>query len=110
MSGELVTQAIAISCPHGGVVTASPGGRVASQGSPALASTDAFVVAGCPYVPGGGEPSPCVTVTWQAPAARVLVGGNPALATSSVAICLNAGGVPQGPASLAGPAGRVTVQ
>jgi hypothetical protein len=41
-------------------------------------------------------------VQWLAPATRVTVTGKPVLLSSSVGLCVNAGGVPQGPATVTG--------
>ena len=90
-----------IMCPHGGQAAAIPGNtRVTLGGAPALLVTDTFIVAGCPFNVGGG-PSPCLTIQWTAPATRVTV-GSPVLLQSSVGLCLNAAGAPQGTAIVSG--------
>jgi hypothetical protein len=49
-----------------------------------------YVVAGCPFVPPGGN-GPCVTANWLVGATRVLAGGVPVLVQSSQAICVPTG-------------------
>ncbi len=91
-----------IVCPHGGQGVATPSNqRVTLGGSPALVVTDLVTIAGCSFNV-SGAPSPCLQVQWLAPANRVTVGGTPALLSSSVGLCVNAAGAPQGPATLAG--------
>jgi hypothetical protein len=63
--------------------------------------SDQVTIAGCSFNV-SGSPSPCVRVQWLAPANRVRVGGTAALLSSSVALCVNAAGAPQGPATLSG--------
>lgn len=91
-----------IVCPHGGQGVATPSNqRVTLGGSPALVVTDLVTIAGCSFNV-SGAPSPCLQVQWLAPANRVTVGGTPALLSSSVGLCVNAAGAPQGPATLSG--------
>ncbi|HEY8843204.1 MAG TPA: hypothetical protein VIM23_04805 [Gaiellaceae bacterium] len=98
----LLDAATQITCPHGGQGVATPSNqRVTLGGSPALVVSDQVTIAGCSFNV-SGSPSPCVRVQWLAPANRVRVGGTAALLSSSVALCVNAAGAPQGPATLSG--------
>lgn len=98
----LLDAATQIVCPHGGQGVATPSNqRVTLGGSPALVVSDLVTIAGCSFNV-SGAPSPCLQVQWLAPANRVTVGGTPALLSSSVGLCVNAAGAPQGPATLTG--------
>ena len=99
-----------IACPHGGQGTVVPSNqKVRLGGSPALVNTDQATIAGCAFNV-SGSPSPCIRVQWVAPATRVTVGGTPVLLSSSVALCVNAAGAPQGPGTLSGYQTKVTGQ
>jgi hypothetical protein len=100
--GSLLHQGVTITCPHGGSATVTPANtRVSVGGNPVLLVDDASTVAGCAFNI-SGAPSPCMRVQWLAPATRVTVTGKPVLLSSSVGLCVNAGGVPQGPATVPG--------
>jgi peptidoglycan hydrolase-like protein with peptidoglycan-binding domain len=75
-----------LQCPHGGMVTCTPGGPPEGPltGGIQLRTTDLGAVAGCSF------PSPCVRVKWL-PAITLT------LDADSVGLCLNAAGNPQGP-------------
>lgn len=89
-------------CPHGGQGVATPSNsKVLLGGSPALVVSDLVTIAGCSFNI-SGAPSPCMSVQWQAPALRVTIGGTAALLSTSVALCTNAAGAPQGPGTLTG--------
>jgi hypothetical protein len=106
----LLDAATQVICPHGGQGVATPSNqRVLLGGSPALVVSDQVTIAGCPFNV-SGAPSPCLQVLWLAPANRVTVGGTLALLSSSVGLCTNAAGAPQGPATLMGFQTRVQGQ
>jgi hypothetical protein len=106
----LLDAATQIACPHGGQgVVAPSSARVLLGGSPALVVSDTVTIAGCSFNV-SGAPSPCLQVLWLAPAARVKVGGMPVLLSSSIALCTNAAGAPQGPGILSGFQTRVVGQ
>ncbi|HVN62493.1 MAG TPA: hypothetical protein VMT59_14635 [Gaiellaceae bacterium] len=89
-------------CPHGGQGLATPSNsKVLLGGSPALVVSDQVTIAGCSFNI-SGAPSPCISVQWLAPATRVTIGGTAALLSTSVALCTNAAGAPQGPGTLSG--------
>ncbi len=98
----LLDAATQIICPHGGQGIATPSNqKVLLGGSPALVVTDQVTVAGCSFNV-SGSPSPCLSVQWQLPATRVTIGGTAALLSTSVALCTNSAGAPQGPGTLTG--------
>ena len=89
-------------CPHGGQGIATPSNsKVLLGGSPALVVSDQVTIAGCSFNI-SGAPSPCLSVLLPAPATRVTIGGTAALLSTSVALCTNAAGAPQGPGTLSG--------
>lgn len=93
----LLTTASTVQCPHGGqavLLTANTGAKV--DGAPVLLLSDRHAIVGCTFAP--SAPSPCVLLRWQTGATQTQVGGTPVLLQSSVGICENAAGVPQGPA------------
>jgi hypothetical protein len=110
MPGYLLHQGITITCPHGGSGQLTPSGTNVTVGGQAVAVvSDQTTISGCAFNI-SGAPSPCVLVQWLMPATRVTVGGTPALVSSSVALCLSAASVPQGPATVSGYQTKVTAQ
>jgi hypothetical protein len=110
MPGFLLDAGTTIMCPHGGKVTVVPrAARVGLSGKPPLLVDDVATVAGCGFNV-SGAPSPCLRVQWLMPAARVLVESSPVLLSSSVGLCVNAGGAPQGTAIVSGFQTRVQGQ
>lgn len=104
MPGFLLDGGTSIACPHGGRATVPPRSpRVSLGGQPPYVVDDfaAPAIAGCAFTV-GGAPSPCLRLQWLAPATRVTVGGSPVLLSSSVGLCLNAAGAPQGTAIVSG--------
>jgi hypothetical protein len=57
---------------------------------PAAAIGAPYVVAGCPFVPPGGN-GPCVTAQWVVGAVRVVSLGQPLAIMTGVAICTPTG-------------------
>jgi hypothetical protein len=94
-------------CPHGGQVTiVTTNSRVKAEASRFLLRvSDTFLVVGCPFNV-SGAPSPCVMVRWLNESKRVKVMGVPVLLETSIGLCQNAAGVPQGPAMIMGPQSR----
>lgn len=95
----ILTSADAISCVHGGMVTAIPAAR-ASAGAAVLTVDDTFLVAACPFTTPATGPRPCVKVRWVSPSARVTAGAA-LLTTASVGLCEAADGAVQGTAIVA---------
>lgn len=78
-------------CMHGGQAQPTvPNPRVLVSGQPVVTLVAPYVVAGCPFVPPGGN-GPCVTAQWVVGATRVLVGGAPVLLQASQAVCVPTG-------------------
>ncbi|MEU8567468.1 hypothetical protein AB0C51_03730 [Streptomyces pathocidini] len=97
MSGNLINGGTAITCPHGGRVTAAaaPTG-VRLDGRSVATGADVFAVGGCPHRV-DGIPHPCTTVRWSPRPGGVLVDGAPVLLDTTPAQCFTAALVPQGP-------------
>jgi hypothetical protein len=91
----LITSASTMTCVHGGTVTAVPGSARARAGAAVLRASDTFIIAGCPFAP-GGIAHPCVSVQWVVAAARVQHGGAFVLNEASVGLCLAGDQTPQG--------------
>ena len=78
-------------CAHGGqAMPTVPNPRVRVCGQPVTTQPSPYTVAGCAFVPPGGN-GPCVTAQWVTAATRVRVGGQPLLLQSSSAICAPTG-------------------
>lgn len=87
MPGPIVHIGATYTCSHGGVATPTvPFPRVLVSGQPVIAQTAPWVVAGCAFVPPGGN-GPCVTGTFVTGSTRVLVGGTPVVLLDSVSTC-----------------------
>lgn len=99
MSGQALTTASTLLCPHGGSVSIVSTNSRTSAGAPMVRSTDTFLVSGCTFNV-SGAPSPCVTVQWVVADTRVQVLGGATLSTGSVGLCKSAAGAPQGPVSI----------
>ena len=78
-------------CAHGGqAMPTVPNPRVRVSGQPVTTQPSPYTVAGCAFVPPGGN-GPCVTAQWVVGATRVRAGGQPLLLQSSQAICAPTG-------------------
>lgn len=74
-------------CAHGGQATPmSPFSRVLVSGQPVVTQASPWSVAGCGFVPPGGN-GPCVSASFCTAATRVLAGGMPVLLQDSMSIC-----------------------
>jgi hypothetical protein len=91
----LLTAASVMMCPHGGMVTATPGSTRATIDAPILRGSDTFIIAGCSFAP-GSVVSPCVSVNWVQTATRVRHGGDFVLTEASVGLCVAGTQAPQG--------------
>jgi hypothetical protein len=69
--------------------------RVNAGGSPAVRSSDTFIIAGCPFVI-GIVPHPCMQVQWVHPDTKSQVLGDFTLSESSVGLCVAADQAVQG--------------
>jgi hypothetical protein len=91
MPGFLLHVGATVMCTHGGQAQpTTPNPRVLVSGQPIVTQAAPYVVAGCPFVPPGGN-GPCVTAQWVVGAARVLATGVPVLVQTSQAICAPTG-------------------
>ena len=91
MPGFLLHLGATVTCMHGGQAQpTAPNPRVLVSGQPVVTLAAPYVVAGCPFVPPGGN-GPCVTAQWVIGATRVLAGGVPVLLQTSRAICTPTG-------------------
>jgi hypothetical protein len=87
-----------IQCPHGGqAILTTTNSIFTVNGSPALLETDMHVIAGCPFIVALVY-SPCVLLEWVSGAGSLSVNGAGVLLATSVGLCSNAAGAPQGPA------------
>ena len=91
MPGFLLNVGAVITCSHGGqAMPTVPSTSVMVDGQPATTMASAYVIAGCPFVPPGGN-GPCVTAEFITTATQILIGGQPALLIDSQAICAPTG-------------------
>ena len=91
MPGFLLHVGAVVMCSHGGQAQPTvPNPRVLVDGQPIVTQPAPYVVAGCPFVPPGGN-GPCVTAQWIMGATRVFAGGAPVLLQSSQAVCAPTG-------------------
>ena len=91
MPGFLLHVRATVMCMHAGQAQPTvPNPRVTVGGQPIVTQTAPYVVAGCPFVPPGGN-GPCVTAQWILGALRVLATGVPVLLQDSQAICAPTG-------------------
>ena len=91
MPGFAVHQGAVVTCMHAGQAQpTAPNPRVLVSGMPVATLATPYVVAGCSFVPPGGN-GPCVSAQWVAGAVRVLVGGAPLIVQSSQAVCVPTG-------------------
>ncbi len=110
MPGYLLDSGTTIMCPHGGQVTVVPrSARFALGGKPPLLVDDVATIAGCAFNV-SGAPSPCLRVQWLMPATRVTIESSAPLLSSSIGLCVNAAGAPQGTAIVSGFQTRVQGQ
>lgn len=110
MTQFILNAGATITCPHGATVTMTPTAtRVTVDGDQPLRVGDVGTIAGCPFTI-GTTPSPCTRTEWKMPANRVSVEGAAVLLHTSVALCLNAAGAPQGTALVNGFQTKVTAQ
>ena len=91
MPGFLVHVGAQVFCTHfGQAQPVVPNPRVTVGGQPTVCLTSPYVVAGCPFVPPGGN-GPCVTAQFATAATRISSNGQPLLLQDSQAICAPTG-------------------
>ena len=91
MPGPVVHQGAVVTCMHGGQAQpVAPNPRVLVSGMPVSTLATLYVVAGCPFVPLGGN-GPCISAQWTVGATRVFAGGAPLVLQSGMAVCAPTG-------------------
>ena len=91
MPGPLMHLGATVLCSHGGQATpASPFPRVLVSGQPVVTLASPYLVAGCAFVPPGGN-GPCVTAQYIIGATRVFAGGQPVLLQDGISVCAPTG-------------------
>jgi hypothetical protein len=91
MPGFILHLGATVICSHGGQAQpTAPNPRVLVSGQPIVTQAAPYVVAGCAFVPPGGN-GPCVTAQWVVGATRVLATGIPVLVQTSLAVCVPTG-------------------
>lgn len=77
-------------CGHAGqAMPTAPNPRVLLGGSPSVAASPPWTVAGCPLPPNAG--GPCTTATWSTGTVRVLSNGQPLVLQGGTATCVPTG-------------------
>ncbi len=91
MPGFILHSGAVVMCAHGGQATpAAVNPRVTVTGQPVVTMTAPYMIAGCAFVPPGGN-GPCVSAMWTTAATRVLAGGQPVLLQVSQSVCTPTG-------------------
>ena len=91
MPGPILHLGATVLCSHGGqAVPTAPNPRVLLNGQPATTIAAPYAVAGCAFVPPGGN-GPCVTGQWTSGATRVLLSGQPAVLMTGTSTCVPTG-------------------
>ena len=91
MPSPVVHLGATVICMHGGQAQpTAPNPRVLVSGQPVTTLATPYVVAGCPFVPPGGN-GPCVSGQWVVGSTRVLVGGAPLVLMGGQAVCAPTG-------------------
>ncbi len=91
MPGYILHRGAKVICAHGGQampVATIP--LVTVSGQPVATQLPPYSVAGCGFVPPGGN-GPCATANWTVAAMRVKVYGQPVLTMTSKALCVPTG-------------------
>jgi hypothetical protein len=110
MSGNVLTTASTITCPHGGrAVLATTNTKAVAGGAPALLKSDIHPVMGCPFTV-GTKYSPCAKIKWSAEANRATVNKTGVLVKNSIGKCFNAEGALQGTAAIVNTQIKVSAQ
>jgi hypothetical protein len=91
MPGPLLHVGATVLCSHGGqAMPSAPNPRVLVSGQPVATMAAPYLVAGCAFVPPGGN-GPCVTGQWMVGAVRVTSLGQPVAIMTGVATCVPTG-------------------
>jgi hypothetical protein len=80
-----------VTCAHGGqAMPTAPSPRVTVAAMPIATIAGPYAVAGCAFVPPGGN-GPCVTANWIVGSIRVTSEGQPLVLMNGVSICAPTG-------------------
>jgi hypothetical protein len=91
-----LTTGSTVTCPHGGQAILVTSNTIAVlPPGPILLLTDLHPIAGCTFAP-GAVPTPCLMIRWLTGTLQSSLNGIPFLLDSSVGMCLNPAGLPQG--------------
>ncbi len=91
MPGPLLHLGATVLCSHAGQAQpTAPNPRVLVSGQLIVTLASPYVIAGCPFVPPGGN-GPCVTAQFVTSSLRILSNGQPVLLMDSQAICAPTG-------------------
>ena len=91
MPGPILHMGATVLCSHAGqAMPTVPSPVVMVSGMPVATIAAPYVVAGCPFVPPGGN-GPCVTAQWVVGATRVLSQGQPLAIMTGSAVCAPTG-------------------
>ena len=91
MPGPVLHVGATVLCSHGGqAMPTAPIPRVLVSGQPVATIAAPYAVAGCTFVPPGGN-GPCVTGQWVVGAVRVLAMGQPLALQTGTSICAPTG-------------------
>jgi hypothetical protein len=91
MGSPILHLGASVLCSHGGqAVPTAPSAVVLVSGMPVATTAAPYAVAGCAFVPPGGN-GPCVTGQWIVGSVRVLSQGQPLVIMTGVSICVPTG-------------------
>jgi hypothetical protein len=91
MPGALLHVGATVHCAHAGQATPTTSNpRVLVSGQPIVTLTTPYTIAGCPFVPPGGN-GPCATAQWTTGAQRVHADAVPVLLVDSQSTCAPTG-------------------
>jgi len=91
MPGPILHVGATVMCSHGGQAQPTvPVPRVMVSGQPVTTIAAPYAVAGCAFVPPGGN-GPCVTGQWLVGAVRVLAMGQPVVIQTGSSTCVPTG-------------------
>jgi hypothetical protein len=91
MPGPILHMGATVLCSHGGqAVPTVPSPVVLVSGMPVATTTAPYAIAGCAFVPPGGN-GPCVLGQWIVGTVRVVSQGQPLAIMTGVSICAPTG-------------------
>jgi uncharacterized Zn-binding protein involved in type VI secretion len=91
MPSPILHMGATVMCSHGGqAMPTAPSAQVFVSGQPIATIAAPYAVAGCAFVPPGGN-GPCVTGQWVLGATQVLSNGQPVVILGGTSICAPTG-------------------